>query len=225
MPLGNLARLLERLTASPPSSGLANRKAFNADPTTYVNGLQAAELKALLSFEKANIALAVLEQIARPDPSLRSSGNDVRDFILWLYELSRWDFDPSEESEYAFGFTPPAAGLLAAYPDPVCEITAVRIASQGSAGPQGTQLDLEIYGQGFLPGKSIVTIVAEGSGATVFQQRIEPDAGSTFRGARIQVNKMTLPQGTYRASVGIDLGDGSLFPIERPVANTRFTVS
>lgn len=221
MALGPLADLIVRLTAGAHTSALANRKAFNTNPTADVAGLSAAQLHAFLTLHKAAVSQQVLDDLARQDEQFRSTGADLRDYVLWLYDFARWDFEPTEESEYSFGFTPPG-GTLAAYPDPACEITAVRLTAQPKPGG-GTKAELEIYGQGFLPGRTIVNIAPETGGPAVYQKRVEPDAGSTFRGGRIRVTNLSIPAGTYRATVGIDLGDGSQFLIDKPVANTRFT--
>lgn len=220
MPLSPLAELVSKLTTQPHASGLTNRKEFNRDPTADLSTLSPAEVEAFLQLRKGPIALQVLTDLIGADPTLRGNAADVRDYILWLYEYSRWDWDPSEEGEYKKGFSPPNS-LVAAYPDPVCQIEAVVLRKAKPSAPGS----LEVYGEGFLPGRTAVEVLADASGPSVLRVQSNPEAGSTFRGGKIVVTPFALPPGAYRANVKIDLGDGWEFTIDSPVANTRFTVA
>ncbi len=224
MPLTPLAQLVGKLTASPHASGLTNRKQFNLDPTPDLATLSPAELDAFLQLRKGPISLQVLGDLIGADPTLRGNAADVRDYVLWLYEYSRWDWDPNEDSEYKKGYSAPQT-LVASYPDPVCQIEAVLVHKPGPSVPPGTAASLEVYGEGFLPGRTTVEILATASGNSVYHARHEPEPGSTFRGGKIVVSPLPIPPGSYRAVVKIALGNGWDFVIDSPVANTQFSLS
>lgn len=224
MPLPALALLVSKLTATPHASGLTNRKQFNVDPTPDISTLSPAELDAFLQLRKGPISMQVLSDLIGADPTLRGNVEDVRDYVLWLYEYSRWDWDPNEDEEYKKGFTAPQA-IVASYPDPVCQIEAVVLRKPKPTDPPGTPTTLEVYGEGFLPGRTTVEILASGSGNSVYQVRRDPEGGSTFRGGKIVVSPLPIPPGSYRAVVKIALGNGWDFVIDSPVANTQFSVS
>lgn len=223
MALTPLAQLVAKLTATPHASGLTNRKQFNIDPEPDISTLSPSELDAFLQLRKGPISLQVLSDLIGADPSLRSNAEDVRDYVLWLYEYTRWDWDPNEDTEYKKGFSPPQA-IVASYPDPLCQIEAVVVQKPRPADPAGTTTTLEIYGEGFLPGRTTVDILASASGNSVYQARRDPEAGSTFRGGKIVVSPLPIPPGSYRAVVKIALGNGWDFVIDSPVAQTQFTI-
>ncbi|MCX8072487.1 MAG: hypothetical protein N3C12_08555 [Candidatus Binatia bacterium] len=219
MPLTPLALLVTKLTANPHASGLTNRKQFNLDPGADLSKLSPAELDAFLQLRKGPISLQVLNDLIGTDPTLRGNAEDIRDYVLWLYEYSRWDWDPNEDTEYEKGFSAPQA-IVASYPDPVCQIEAVVVRKPSAAGPTS----LEIYGEGFLPGRTTVEVRAAASGSPVYQVRRDPEPGSTFRGGKIVVSPLSLPPGSYHAVVKIALGNGWDFTIDSPVAQTQFSL-
>jgi hypothetical protein len=223
MALTPLAQLIGKLTAWPHSSGLANRKQFNADPAADLAALSPPELDAFLQLRKGPISVQVLNDLIAVDPTLRGNAQDIRDYVLWLYEYSRWDWDASEETEYPKGFSPPQA-IVTAYPDPVCAIEAVLVRQVGSSNPAGKTLALEVYGHGFLPGRTTVEVLTSASGSSVYQAQTNPEPGSTFRGGKLVVSPLPIPAGTYQAVVKIALGNGWDFVIDSPLANARFSI-
>ncbi|GIW43877.1 MAG: hypothetical protein KatS3mg077_1159 [Candidatus Binatia bacterium] len=224
MALPALAQLIQKLTATPHASGLSNRKQFNQNPTADLAALSPTELEAFLQLRKGPISAQVLNDLIGADPTLRGNAEDIRDYVLWLYEYTRWDWDPNEDAEYPKGFTGPQ-GIVASYPDPVCQIEAVVVRKPYTAGGAADPLALEIYGEGFLPGRTVVEILADASGATVHRVQRDPEPGSTFRGGKIVVNPVALAAGSYRAVVKIALGNGWDFTIDSPVAHTRFSIT
>lgn len=222
MALGALAKFITKLTTQPFSSGLANRKKFNNQPATELSTAKVAgpDLGAFLSFEKGKIGLQALKDLDEADPSF-SNGDDVRDFSLWLYDYSRWQWDLSEENEYGGKFPP--AGGTAQYGDPRCQIRKV-IPTVTGAAAGGKKVDLDIYGEGFLKGKTTIKIL-KASGELVQTKSKDPVQGSTFRGGLVQLSGVTLAPGNYRVAVDIDLGDGSMFTIDSPPSAAKFTVA
>lgn len=223
MPLPALAQLIQKLTATPHASGLTNRKQFNQSPMADLATLSPTELEAFLQLRKGPISVQVLNDLIGADPTLRGNAGDIRDYVLWLYEYTRWDWDPNEDTEYPKGFSAPQA-IVASYPDPVCQIEAVVVGEPQAAGAAEAALALEIYGEGFLPGRTTVEILADASGALVHRAQCDPEPGSTFRGGKIVVKSAQLPPGSYRAVVKIALGNGWDFTIDSPLANTSFSV-
>ena len=93
-------------------------------------------------------------------------------------------FDPSEEPLYVNPFKN-VGGYQAQYQNPLCQVSKADPQNPVAAAGNKKTIDLYLYGQGFLKGKSTVKIynVPYVAGqAPVDFQKVDPDPTSTFRG-------------------------------------------
>ncbi len=230
MALGPLADFVAFFIAQPFTSGLENRKDFNADPVGQLGnfGVSGNDLGAFLTFDKGIMGLQVLQDLKDNDPAL-GNADDVRDFGLWLYDFARWEFDGSEEKEYG-GVFPGAAAFPAKpeYGNPECQIRKVDVTNVAAGAGGKKQVSLDVFGEGFLKTKTTVNIYAapkkQGDKPVQIIPNVDPTPQSTFRGGQLKDVKANLASGDYQVGVDIDLGNGSVFTIDTPVAVTKFAV-
>ena len=209
MAISRLAQYVKDLM-SPNPTGFDKRDDFNKNkykrlgkfPVGGVADLDGDELKALLTFQKGEIAKQVLKTLTDADPNLTSG--DVQNFWLWFFDFSRWTWPSGEDTKYDGDKPPPT--ILALYGGPQCQIHAVN-AAKNAAG----NVDLDIYVEGALPG---CTIEVRDSGNTVVftTNTAAPSATSTFRYSHFTVST-TVPLVTgskYTVSVIDDLNGSKL---------------
>lgn len=209
--LGALGSTIAELTDE--DGGLARRVEFNLDPEGVRARLSPEAFREFLSFEKGAISIEVLDEVRRSG----FAAEDVAAFSRWLERISRWSFDPSEETRHAIGILPPGGSVM--YPWPQCQLYAIEVESSG----EGRQL-VRIFGQGLLKG-AVVRFVDDATDAVVEEHRdVVPDAGSTFRYGRLSLAAQ-LGIGRHRAQVinVLDAGGQTQYVIDGPAGTFEVT--
>jgi len=218
MGLTPLAELISAITVRPDSEGISRRKKFNQDPLVSslnpkqkigFGDLQSDEQGAFLGMKKRDMIIQVLMSIDK-DPMLRGLSADTtkcRDFVLWLYEYLRWDWDPSEEGLLDFGLKPPNV-QIPQYSDPQCQVYRV-----DATRVDAKNVKVEVYAQGLLGGGRCRVRITPPNGGPLDLKPQAPDDKSTFRWGRITFDQLALQPGDHTADVAIDLGNGKTFPI------------
>lgn len=200
-PVGRLGAVVDYLTDT--AQGVDRRLAFNRDPEPVRQVLPPADMAKLLTFERGQVSLRVLERVSEAG----FTPGDVDAYAEWLQRMARWTFTADEEERHRIGLEPTGGSVQ--YTWPKCQV--YRVDVETASGNQS----LRVYAQGVLRGATL-RIVNDDTDDVVTEWRdVAPDEGSTFRYGR--VTRVTqLPAGRYRAVVINELGDATQFVIDTP---------